>query len=779
MKWGWSMKTIAAFFIFILMPSAIVTGGELLTNPGFESGMTGWSVSSSNGWPSVSTTAHSGTQSTAFTTWDDTAPYSAYVLAAQSIPYNGSNEYTFSVYARDNWSTGSGFISGAVTLKLEYYNSSSVLLRTDQRSIALAKDYQWHQYFITGTNIPSGTTSIKPVFGTNINKVSLLFDDASLTGRFVQTPPPHTGDLNNDLLVNFTDFASLAGEWMQTADWNDLYSMTDKWLTNYSSAITIVPSGQTIEKYSYVSFDINSAASYSNPYNPNDVRVDIVFKDPNNTSIVLPCFYISGSSGNSHWRGRFTPKKTGQYSYQAKVYVYDVLDGLSEVSYLTVSDSNKDGFINLNPQSNYSFVHDSGKPFRGIGENICWDPRPAYDDPNYTYEYMFPRLGASSCNFARVWICMWNRGMPLEWVSPGLGRYDEAAATRIDTILSLAEQNGIYLMLTLDGTAALASLPDYWGGGNYWPHNPYNAANGGPCANAAAFFTNSSAKEFYKKRLRYIIARWGYNPHLCVIEFFNEIDGAYADGDANVPASDIVSWHAEMAAYLKSIDPFGHLVSTSAGYKTIPGLWNVSGLDFSQTHPYGSTNDIYNRTVSFKTTYNKPYVAGEFGYDWRGPAEAGTQSDYERELHMGLWRGMFSPTPVLPLTWFWDSFADWNDWSIFNTAADYGNQMIYDTNGILQEFTPSVGTGIESMALKDSSKVFVWLRNNTSSTISGRTMTISGLQNGTYDVRYYDTWLGTYSTPAIITVTTGVLQSQIPSLTADKDIACRMVQVSP
>jgi hypothetical protein len=146
---------------------------------------------------------------------------------------------------------------------------------------------------------------------------------------------------------------------------------------------------------------------------------------------------------------------------------------------------------------------------------------------------------------------------------------------------------------------------------------------------------------------------------------------------------------------------------------------------------------------------------------------------------MGLWRGMFSPTPILPLTWFWDKFAGWNDWNIFNPAAAYGNQMVSDTNGILQEFTPSVGTGIESMALKDSSKVFVWLRNNTSSTISGRTMTISPLQNGTYEVRYYDTWLGTYSTPTMISVTTGVLQSTIPSLTADKDIACRIVKVSP
>jgi hypothetical protein len=774
------MKTVTTyFFILMVIPATVAVGGELLTNPGFESGLTGWSVSSSNGWPDTSTTAHSGAKSALFTVYDTTSPYSAYVLATQSIAYDGSSEYTLSVYARDNWSTGSGIMANAVTLKIEYYNSSSTLLRTDQQSYSLSKDYQWYQYILTGTGIPAGTAIIKPVIGTTQTDQwgkSILFDDASLTGQSAP-PQPHTGDLNNDLQVNFVDFALLASVWRQTADWNDLLAITNNWLVNYSSPLTIVPSKQTVGKYDYVFFDINSVSPYSNPYNPDDIRIDITFEDPDNNQIILPCFYVSGNSAASCWQGRFTPRKAGQYSYQASVFVSGALEGLSDVLYLTVADSNNDGFIHLNPQSDYSFLRDSGKPFRGIGENVAWDPRPQYDPTTYTCEYMFPLLGTNGCNFVRVWMCPWN--MPLEWVSPGLGRYNEASAARLDTVLALAEQNGLYLMLTLDYAGIFETNPDLWGSNNYWPENPYNAANGGPCSNAAAFFSNSAAKEIYKKRLRYLIARWGYNPHLCVIELFNEIDLAYEDGDANIPASDIVSWHNEMSTYLKGIDPFGHLVSTSAGYKYIPGLWNVSSLDFSQTHPYGSTDNIYSTIVSFTTTYNKPYVAGEFGYGWQGPGVDGTQSNYERELHMGLWRGMFSPTPILPLTWWWDSFAGWNDWNIFNTAAVYFSTMISDNNDVLQALSVNAGTGIETMAVQTTDKMFVWLRNNTSSTLGSSMLTISNLQNGTYEVIYYDTWLGTYSTPALISVTTGVLQSQIPSLTVDKDIACQIVKISP
>src|SRR5260221_12639065 len=48
--------------------------------------------------------------------------------------------------------------------------------------------------------------------------------------------------------------------------------------------------------------------------------------------------------------------------------------------------------------------------------------------------------------------------------------------------------------------------PDYWGGNNFWPANPYNATNGGPCAIQNDFFAGSRAKATYQKNLRYWIA---------------------------------------------------------------------------------------------------------------------------------------------------------------------------------------------------------------------------------------------------------------------------------
>jgi hypothetical protein len=49
----------------------------------------------------------------------------------------------------------------------------------------------------------------------------------------------------------------------------------------------------------------------------------------------------------------------------------------SKDAWFTVVPSGKDGF--LHPKSNWAFAFDSGKPFRGIGENIGWESRKSDD----------------------------------------------------------------------------------------------------------------------------------------------------------------------------------------------------------------------------------------------------------------------------------------------------------------------------------------------------------------------------------------------------------------
>ncbi|MCX5632963.1 MAG: cellulase family glycosylhydrolase [Phycisphaerae bacterium] len=601
----------------------------------------------------------------------------------------------------------------------------------------------------------------------------------------------HLGDFSGDLQVDFSDFATFASAWLQTneccADFDqdtqvgldDMMTFSEGWLKDYSAIVSVAPSSLSVGKFEPVFIDIGVPCAFSNPYNPDDIRVDMHMQI-NSTEVNLPCFYRNGISGNSQWQGRFTPRQVGEYSCTAAVYLNGNLTASSEPFTLTVSDSDSNGFINKNPGSYYTFLYDSGKYFRGLGENVAWDPRSAYDNMTYTYEYLFPLLNAHGMNFARVWMCPWN--IHLEWVnSTGLGSYEEEAASRMDEVLALAEQYGIYLELAFDYHGVLTTAPDYWGGNNYWIDNLYNTANGGPCANPAAFFSNAAAKQTYKNRLRYIVARWGYNTHICAWEFWNEVDNAM--GTESIPAADITAWHNEMATYLKSIDPYGHLVSTSTSSTSqdvVAGLWSVSNIDFSQSHLYGSTSSINPLITGYENTYLKPYVVGEFAISWQGPW-SGDYNDtlYKKELHMGLWRGMFSPTPVLPLTWYWDYYAGASDWwDIFLMASQFHAEMLTDSTQTISKVTLTVASSsdLEAMGLKASGDLFVWMKNKRTYVISA-TVKMS-VANGTYSVYYYDTWTGTYSAPQQIIVTNGTLTLTISNLAADKDLACRIEKIS-
>ena len=69
----------------------------------------------------------------------------------------------------------------------------------------------------------------------------------------------------------------------------------------------------------------------------------------------------------------------------------------------------------------------------------------------------------------------------------------------------------------------------------------------------------ATARALYQKRLRYLIGRYGYSPHLLAWEFFNEIDNVF--GPLN--GDDVVAWHRQMGQWLHAHDPYGHLVTTS------------------------------------------------------------------------------------------------------------------------------------------------------------------------------------------------------------------------
>lgn len=423
-------------------------------------------------------------------------------------------------------------------------------------------------------------------------------------------------------------------------------------------------------------FRVLNVPAVNNPFDPQVVRVDAAFRFPSGRMVVVPAFWyqsyqrtLSGSSevlsvaGSPEWHVRFTPSEPGSYSVTASVLTNGQFYGAAPaLAFEVVSNtvSARTGFVRRAGSGQY-FETGDGQALRLIGENACWPgSRGTFD-----YDTWFPAMQAAGENYTRLWMCPWAFG--IEAAASSLTRYRLDRAWQLDYVLQLAEQRGIYVLLCLDYHGMYETQPDYWGGNNYWPQNPYNVTNGGPCINQNAFFTNNAAQTIYQKRLRYLVARYGYSQNLLAWEFFNEIDNVYAYLNPN----DVASWHGLMGSWLHTNDPYGHLVTTSlTGSSDRPEIWNLPQLDFAAYHSYGETSPSLrlNQVVqSFLSRYGKPVMVGEFGTDWRGWNRS--NDPYLRGFRQGLWGGALSGSVGTAMPWYWESIQSENVYPLYSALG--------------------------------------------------------------------------------------------------------------
>lgn len=512
-----------------------------------------------------------------------------------------------------------------------------------------------------------------------------------------------------------------------------------------------------VVQYKKVELTISATGAFNNPFDGTEIRVDMVITAPSGALVIQPCYFESGNSTTSVWKARLTPRESGQYNYKVEMRINDVLQASSIIKQFTAAASAYNGFIQK--KNNWAFQFDSGKPFRGIGENIAWEAR-TWENQNHTYDYFLPKLAEHGGNFFRTWMCVWN--LPLEWKQVGdTYRYtnsneyfNPSGIQRMDEFIELAETNHLYIMLALDWHGELQT-------GNWWNIHNYNTANGGPAASPTEFFSSAQAKAKYKNRLRYIVARWGYSTSIGAWEFFNEIDNAVYNGTEStvaIPHNVVTQWHTEMSAYLKSIDPYDHLITTSISHREITGLTAVPDIDFHQRHMYKVTGTIPNALNTYSTQTGKPYVIGEFGYDWDWNNinnSIGANLDYD--FKRGLWYGLFSPTPIIPMSWWWEFFDGRGTDAYFNSVREISDKMLLLGNGsIAQVTTTSPVISLEAFAVQTGSAYFIYLLNNSSNVSNDRTITVA-VGNGTYSLQAYNPETRSYTSLGDKVVTGNVL----------------------
>lgn len=506
-------------------------------------------------------------------------------------------------------------------------------------------------------------------------------------------------------------------------------------------------------QYQRINIHIELKAEWKDPFNETDIRVDVELLSPSKKKLLLPAFYVAGESQkNSRWQARFAPQEAGKYTYR----VHSTTNSLQEhtpAAHFFVQKSDGKGFLKVH--NAWALQFDNGELFRGLGKNIGWEKRDnddskyfknLHEHERFNYDAMLKKLSSNGGNFIRTWMVYWNLPVDWRWVvnasrySPSKSRFNETGIARMDELIGIAEKANVYMMLVLESHVGFM--------GSGWDNSIYNKKNGGFATTPQEFFTSAEAKAQYKNKLRFMVARWGYSPHIGIWEFFNEIDNVmYHNKDAPIPDEAVTQWHTEMSEYLASIDIYDRPITTSISHRDVKGLNDIKHIDINQKHIYKALEAIPIAINEYSSKHNKPYIIGEAGYEWDWSKNfddfsENMISDYKRQL----WYGLFNPTPVLPLSWWWEYFDEKGMEPYFHRVAEINQRMLTAGKGNFSRVPIIVfNKTVAAFALTAGDKPFVYLFNRAAQTSSVTIKFETPLAKKTYRLKTYSPETGEYS----------------------------------
>lgn len=534
-------------------------------------------------------------------------------------------------------------------------------------------------------------------------------------------------------------------------------------------------------------------ARAGNPFDPDEVAVEVLVRHASGRQIVLPAFWYQDYSysvsddkkteafapvGKPAFVARFAAREKGRHEYRWRIRQGKTTEEKPGGTFI-VTDARSDGPVVRGTSKRY-FQLASGAPLFLIGQNVGWSRRPAPFSDMLKY---IDVLADSGQNFARTWLCTWCFGFEHEKV----GEYDLARAWQLDRFLEHAKKRGVYVMLCMENAHDLQTKDSpYW----QTPARP-----SGLIAKPEEFYTDPQARRAFRNRLRYAAARWGYSNALLAWELFNEMEYTLLGPlEMNSAVRDryFKPWLHEMAAHLKKSDAHGHLVTNSIATDRVWDEMNrFDWMDIAQHHTYltqwdtdGAGKVIW--ALEWISDYGKPYLLSEFGGAPAGVYGQTKNVVHETDragvhIHNSLWAAAMTGAAGTALNWWWDEFIRPND--LYHHYAAL-SRFLQGTPWLDMELRPkdlSTETvrirllqGKNWVRLWAQNREFTWERSGKLDTITATepvTIRIEDLPRGPYGVEWWDTHKGE-ATRTEIRASAGTLELTIPPL--KRDIAARI-----
>ncbi|GIX07941.1 MAG: hypothetical protein KatS3mg115_2344 [Candidatus Poribacteria bacterium] len=425
--------------------------------------------------------------------------------------------------------------------------------------------------------------------------------------------------------------------------------------------VKVRQNAQVVPRYEVFELTFEHEGEYENPFF--DVTIEVIFYAPAGKSYRVGGFHYGseepptievrqGPEGRREviyryakqnlWKARFAPSETGTWHYEF-VFRNDRGESASGTGTFRCIEGRapQRGFVRVSPENPFRWVFDDGSPYFPVGLQECIgdydgsgsvldtaslegpfrtdlrDPPPLPSGPMYVrgpsenpqnMDVYFRRYAQAGFNLFRF--SQANCSYPLY---DDLDHYRVHEAIMTDELLQLARGYGFRIFYGIFGfQAAFNDEPE-----------------------------NAEGIQKVQRFIKYSVDRWG--AYVDFWEFLNEQQAETA-------------WYETMIPYLRSIDPYGHPITTS---------WErpeLDGIDLSAPHWYQREDEHESDAITARRAqewkrFGKPVIVGEQGnwVDPKKPRPLGVGGVWDigsaRRMRLRLWSALFHEIALI----FWNT----------------------------------------------------------------------------------------------------------------------------
>jgi hypothetical protein len=531
-----------------------------------------------------------------------------------------------------------------------------------------------------------------------------------------------------------------------------------------------------------------------NTFRAAEMMLDAEFTLPSGAVMKVPGFYgqnyeLKGGKAepvkdSQGWRIRFSGPEAGAYKFKVVLQVKGKAVATVDGPAFSLTKSSSHGMIQIAKEAPRYLEYNDGACYVPIGQNVAFtaDVMKSYGDMgkkmksvtlpwHEAFPQWFGKMGANGANWARIWMLpnfYLENGKPWDWSLEN--------AWKFDYVLESARKNNIHICLCFN-----AERSDAQGWQMMWvKNNAWGALLSANNAKFNDFGTLEAAREMYRDKIRYIVARWGYSPSIFSWELWNEIECCLV--------KDMPGWSKEMTAYIRSVDPWHHLIKSSAHHDT-PVYWTPEHGDLNDIHGYyGWQGTTHTKNLgTFLTWYSaavrgagRAFMVAETGVA-RDTGNAHAEADNDVtcfQVHESLWGGLFSGAVGTGMVWWWEEQTDLFDgYRRFRAISNFVKGVPFNKENFAftKNFKAS-SPALVAYELRGKRMRLHWVRQKdlgwfslavekkTFEPVKGATLSLTEMEPGSYTVEVWNTDKGELVSASVVEAKDKTLTITLPDV---------------